>query len=1550
LRQFPSLINCCTIDWFTAWPNDALQAVATKFLEEVEFKDDTTRNGSMAMCIEFHMSTRNTAAKFLNELRRNYYVTPTSYLELISTFKTILGAKRAEVSAAKKRYDVGLGKLIATEESVEGMKQEIIELQPVLVTTTKEVEDMMVVVDTETQGAEKIKIVVEGEEAIAKGKADEANTIKTECEADLAEAMPILHAALAALDTLNKSDIVEVKAMKTPPGGVRLTMEALCYFFGVKAIKIKDPDDPTKKIQDYWEPAKKEILGNSNLLKDLKAFDKDNIDPKIINKMQSFMHNPDFDPDVVKKASKAAHGLCCWARAMVSYDRVAKVVAPKKAKLAGAEAEYAEVMVGLKGKQAELKKVMDKLQALDIQLKGCVAKKKQLADQIEDCVNKLERAEKLISGLGGEKSRWGQASVALGEVYENLVSDVLISSGVIAYLGAFTADYRQEIITGWKEQSLGAGLTPSEKFSLDRTLGDPVKIREWNICGLPSDSFSTENGIIVDMAKRWPLMIDPQGQANIWVRNMEKDHELVVIKLTDSDYLRQMELALQFGKPVLLENIGEELDSALEPVLLKQVFKKGGVMMIKLGEALVEYSDQFRFYMTTTMRNPHYLPEVSVKVTLLNFMITPTGLQEQMLGIVVAKEKPELEEEKNRLILESAANKKQLKEIEDKILHVLSSSSGNILDDASAIEVLSEAKIVSDDIAEKQIIAEETEKRIDDARMGYTPVAIRASALFFCISDLANIEPTYQYSLKWFNNIFLFSIDNSDASTNFSARIENLCEYFTYMLYKNVCRSLFEKDKLLFSFLLSIKILEAEQPEVSPANEFRFLLTGGVAADIPPNHLSEWLPDRSWGEFCRLELAAPPMKGIVASLKQFESEWREIYDSDAAHRAVYPGPWKDMTMMQRLMVTRCIRPDRVVSAVQDFVVNLREANNLMGQRYIEPPAFDLLGPFEESNSVTPIIFILSAGSDPMLTIYKFAEQQEIPVNALSLGQGQGPLAEKMIEKGTGDGSWVILQNCHVYPRWMTTLERICEEMDINKNHKQFRLWLTSYPSKDLPVAVLQNGVKLTNEPPKGLRANLLGSYLLDPISDMEFFDGCSDGPAFHKLLYGLCFFHAIIQERRKFGPLGWNIAYEFNESDLRISVRQLSMFLSDNKEDKLPLKALMYITGQCNYGGRVTDGFDRTCLVAILKNYFCDEIVDPGYKLSDSGVYIAPEDVGYESTLDHIRALPINMDPEVFGMHTNADITKDQNETFEMLDSLMTTQARATGGGGDGPEATVDKAADSMLQKLPANFDVELIQKKFPVLYEESMNTVLCQELIRFNALLTVIRSSLTNVKKALVGLVVMSAQLETVFNSVYDGKIPALFKGSSYPSLKPIGSYFTDLLERLSFFQTWVDNGMPITFWLSGFFFTQGFLTGASQNMARANGIPIDTLGYTCKFLPQPRAEVNNMKRPETGVYTYGLYLEGARWDYEKAQLGESRPKELFTQVPVIWMKPFVSKDIPFIPHYNCPLYKTSDRRGILMTTGHSTNFVMPIQTPSDMKPEHWIKRGVAMLTQLDI
>jgi len=158
---------------------------------------------------------------------------------------------------------------------------------------------------------------------------------------------------------------------------------------------------------------------------------------------------------------------------------------------------------------------------------------------------------------------------------------------------------------------------------------------------------------------------------------MEKNNKLGIIKLSDANYLRTLENSIQFGTPVLLENVGEELDPILEPILQKLTFKQQGVEYIRLGDNVIEYSKDFKLYITTRLRNPHYLPEISVKVTLVNFMITPQGLEDQLLGIVAAKEKPELEEKKNELILESAKNKKQLKEIEDKILEVLSSSQVN---------------------------------------------------------------------------------------------------------------------------------------------------------------------------------------------------------------------------------------------------------------------------------------------------------------------------------------------------------------------------------------------------------------------------------------------------------------------------------------------------------------------------------------------------------------------------------------------------------------------------------------------------------------------------------------------------------------------------------------------------------------------------------------------------------------------------------------------------------------------------------------------------------
>ncbi len=368
----------------------------------------------------------------------------------------------------------------------------------------------------------------------------------------------------------------------------------------------------------------------------------------------------------------------------------------------------------------------------------------------------------------------------------------------------------------------------------------------------------------------------------------------------------------------------------------------------------------------------------------------------------------------------------------------------------------------------------------------------------------------------------------------------------------------------------------------------------------------------------------------------------------------------------------------------------------MGQRYVEPPPFDLSGSYNDSNCCIPLVFILSPGSDPMAGLLRFGEDMDISgdkIQTISLGQGQGPFATAMINAALKNGSWVVLQNCHLAPSWMPSLEKIIEEIILPENtHKSFRLWLTSYPSDTFPVAILQNGVKMTNEAPKGLRSNLTRSYMNDPISDLNFFNGCNKPTAWRKLLFGLCFFHAIVQERRKFGGLGWNIQYEFNESDLRISLRQLQMFL--NEYDELPLAALQYLFGECNYGGRVTDSQDRRLLMSILANFINVRVVnDPGYFFSESNLYPSPEvkeDVdGY---LEYIKTLPVNPLPEVYGLHENADITKDNQETNLLFSSILLTLPRqSSSSSGKTPADTIDELAADILSKLPPDYNLELV-------------------------------------------------------------------------------------------------------------------------------------------------------------------------------------------------------------------------------------------------------------------
>ncbi|XP_078698147.1 dynein axonemal heavy chain 5-like [Branchiostoma floridae x Branchiostoma belcheri] len=1530
--KFPALISGCTMDWFSRWPKDALIAVSTHFLSSYDVKCSPEVKESMQSTMGvFQDLVAECCVQYFERFRRQTHVTPKSYLSFIDGYKTIYSQKLDTIQTLAMRMNTGLLKLQEASESVNELSKELAVKEKDLAVASKKADAVLAEVTVSAQAAEKVKAQVQKVKDKAQAIVDEIERDKAVAEKKLEAAKPALEEAEAALGTIKPADIATVRKLGKPPHLIMRIMDCVILLFQRRIDTVTaDPERPCMKPS--WGESLK-LMNDSKFLSYLLQFPKDTINDETVDLLAPYMEMDDYTLENAKKVCGNVAGLLSWTSAMVNFFSINKEVLPLKANLAIQESRLGKATAELEAAQAQLDEKQRELDAVQAQYDAAMKTKQDLMDDAEACRRKMNNATTLIEGLGGEKIRWTEASRRFEDQIRRLVGDVLLATGFLSYSGPFNQEYRSLLQKNWKKEMQKARIPFSDDLNLITMLVDNATIGEWNLQGLPNDELSIQNGIIVTKATRYPLLIDPQGQGKIWIKNKEKNNELQVTALNHKYFRNHLEDSLSLGRPLLLEDVGEELDPALDNVLEKNFIKQGSTLKVKVGDKEVDVMDGFRFYITTKLANPAYTPEISARTSIIDFTVTMKGLEDQLLGRVILTEKAELEEERTKLMEDVTANKRKMQELEDNLLYRLTSTQGSLVEDESLIQVLQTTKVTAQEVTEKLNIAAETEIKINTAREEFRPVASRGSSLYFLIVEMSMVNIMYQTALGQFLGLFDISMARSAKSPIPSKRIANIIEYLTFAVFKYTARGLYEEHKFLFTLLLTLKI--DLQGHKIKHNEFQSFIKGGAALDlnaVEPKP-KKWILDMTWLNLVQLS-KLPQFSQILSQISGNDKAWKNWFDTDAPEEEVIPDGYSaSLDTFRKLLLIRSWCPDRIAAQARHYIAES------MGPEYAESVILDLEGMWEESETSTPMICLLSMGSDPTDAIERLAKKHNLKCRAISMGQGQEVHARRLFQQASTEGGWILLQNCHLGLQYMEELMDAI--LTLENPHDTFRVWITTEVQPKFPINLLQMSIKFSNDPPQGMKAGLKRTYNIVTQDQLD----VTNMPQWRPMLYAVAFLHTVVQERRKFGPIGWNIPYEFNQADFTATVQFVQNHLDDIDPKKgVSWKTVHYMIGEVNYGGRVTDDYDKRFLNTLARVWFGEHMFQEKFKFYTG--YIIPKCRTLEEYRTQIEGMSLVDSPEVFGLHPNADITYQTNMANMVLNTIMNIQPKDSGGGGgETRETVVARQATEMLEKLPPDFIPHEVKDRLQKMGALSpMNIFLRQEIDRMQRVITLVRSTLKDLKLAIDGTIIMSENLRDALDNIYDARVPGAWKKISWESAT-LGFWFTDLLERNAQFSSWLFDGRPNQFWMTGFFNPQGFLTAMRQEITRSHqGWALDTVVLHNDVTKMMKEDITSP--PQEGVYIYGLYLDGAGWDRKNIRLIEPQPKVLFTQIPVVHVYAIntslpttIVKPRAGYCFYECPVYKKPRRTDL--------TYIFPLKLSSTINhgSDRWILRGVGLL-----
>lgn len=1227
----PALFNRCVLNWMGDWSDQALFQVGYELTQSIDldkpnftapdsipvaYKDlalpASHRDTIVNAMVHIHYSTQQTNERLEKQQGIVTYLTPRHYLDFVTQFRRLFREKREDLEEQQRHLNVGLEKLRDTVDKVRDLRASLAQKQQQLEIKDAEANEKLqrMVADQRTAESQKTTSI-EVQTKLDKQKKEIASR-KEIVLSDLAKAEPAVLEAQQSVSNIKRQHLTEVRSMANPPSGVKLALESVCTLLGHKV-------DSWKGIQA--------VVRRDDFIANIVNYDnEEHMTPNLRQRMRNhYLSNDDFTFEKVNRASKACGPLVQWVEAQVNYSEILDRVGPLRAEVEQLEDKTLQTQAEAKAIDNTIAKLEESIANYKTEYAALISETQAIKSEMARVQTKVDRSLRLLDSLSSERVRWEAASKSFETQIQTLVGDVVIASAFLAYAGLYDQQFRKTMVDDWLHHMSQSGISCKADGSVLGYLSSADERLQWQRHSLPADDLCMENAIMLKRFNRYPLIIDPPGRVTEFLKQEHQGRKLTVTSFLDDAFTKQLESALRFGNPILIQD-AEYLDPILTHVLNKEYQKTGGRVLIQLGKQEIDFSEHFQLYLSTRDPSAAFAPDVCSRTTFINFTVTRSSLRTQSLNDVLKAERPDVDKRRTNLVKMQGEFDTNLRQLEKRLLQALNESRGNILDDDNVIQTLEtlkkEAAVITKKVAETEGVMAEVER----VTQGYGRIANACSAIFALLEQLHHLNHGYRFSLQYFIDIFNSVLHHNPHlanKTNHHERSEIILKDIFVETYQRTSLSLLQKDRITLAMLLvRATPYEFDRSAMELILDERPSSRGAVPADVCVEDLVAAVKRVS---IFNKDMLDPNSKG-----------WKQFLGAERAEHCV-PTIWNNTDNpidqnLCKLLLIKLARPDRFLPAAQVLVANVLGSEIFQGT--------DDLGTIvNQVNASIPIALCSNPGFDASYKVDALVEKQNASCANVAMGSDESiASADRAITSAAANGTWVLIKNVHLAPQWLQSLEK---RLSALKPHHDFRLFLSMETSPKIPVNLIQASRTLVYEQPAGLRANMRDT--LTVLSDRGTRTPVEKG----RLYLLLCFLHAVLQERLRYAPtLGWKGLWEFNDSDYECCsfivdfwIDAIAQGRSNVAPTKLPWDLIRALITEM-YGGKIDDEGDFSLLRQIVGKVFDPAAYENDHELvsdSEGQALKVPSGTTIRDFMGWVDRLPEREPPAYLGLPANAE-------------------------------------------------------------------------------------------------------------------------------------------------------------------------------------------------------------------------------------------------------------------------------------------------------------------------